>query len=167
MQKRKLDILIKAAVALVVMTYIIVKLIPPSPSSFFRRTVIDPIPGSVKEIKVDRYRSINERRWVLHFDLSEADLSLIVASRPFTELPYFEYREKYGSVSFGERDSGKAVPLYLRSGRPSPPDWFQLGQWDRPKAYVFLQERRLGVVRLLVYNKGLAEAYYIEYEVRD
>ncbi|NQT00744.1 MAG: hypothetical protein HQ580_01830 [Planctomycetes bacterium] len=177
MQKRKRNILVVVLIiivspfAMLLTAKIILDqpfiLPPPSPPSFFRKVVLKPIPESVKNIKFDRYRRFSEHRWILRFDLSKSDLPLIIDSGPFMEVPFFEYNEKYGVITFGEsRHKRDTVPLYSPVDKWSPPDWFQLGQWENPKVYMMEQKSFEGV-RMLVYNEELSEAYFVDWQWRN
>lgn len=169
MQKRKRNIMvIVSPCALLLLARVILDqpfILPPP--SFFRKVVLDPIPESVKDIRFDRFRRFSQHRWVLRFDLGKADRSLIIDSGPFMEVPYFKYDEKDGLIQFGEsRWKGRNIPLYSPVDKWSPPDWFQLGQWENLKVYMMEQKNFEGV-RMLVYNKMLSEAYFVDYQWRS
>jgi len=140
---------------------------PPSPSQAFREFVCDPIPKSVKEIKVDRPFKLLGHRYILHFLIDEADLFPILNSKPFREVQHIEYTEN-GGLWWGDHPMGNrhGLSLYsLRSGETEP-EWFNLEQWDSPKVYV-LEEEDVIRMRLLIYNKELGEAYFIDYRLPE
>ena len=58
----------------------------------FKRYVRNPIPKSVKNIKVHRPRELSGRRYVMRFKISQADLMLILNSRRFKEMMDVNYR---------------------------------------------------------------------------
>lgn len=142
---------------------------PSSPSQGFWRLVCKPIPRSVTEIKMDRLtRWRGWHRYVFHFKIDEADLSPILNSWPFQEIRHFKYNPEYGSLSWEPPDFKSLQPsshmqLYnIRSGK-SGPEWFNLEHWDSPKVYVYAVRVDARRYRLLVYNKKLGEAYFIDY----
>jgi len=154
----------------------------PSPSQAFRKFVCDPIPKSVKEIKMDRRVEllglVGAHRYVLHFRIDKEDLWPIVNSKQFKEVQYIEYDDESGLLRWAEEPppnpyseeplSWKTVSLSLyslRSGETDPA-WFSLEQWDSPKVYV-LEDRNVYRARFLVYNEQLGEAYFIDYRMPD
>ena len=155
---------------------------PSSPSEGFKRYVCNPIPKSVREIKMHRsVRYIGGwHRYVLHFKIDEADLSPILnvqhsmfVPRPFRELPYFEYDPETGRLRWAkELQHIEGMPPFPRVERSmclynigsgeTAPDWFNVEQWDSPKVYAYI----VGDVyrrRFLVYSEKLGEAYFIDY----
>lgn len=134
----------------------------PSPSQAFRRLVYNPIPGSVKDIRMDRRVSLRgTHRYVFHFRIDKLDLSPILSSRSFQEVPHVDFTGK-GQLWWGDpNESQHGLGLYSPSCKGRAPEWFHLQQWDRPKVYVFY-EKDVIRHRLLVYNENLAEAYFID-----
>ena len=141
---------------------------PSSPSQGFWRLVCKPIPKSVTEIRM--YRLAGWRGWhryVFHFKIDEADLSPILNSWPFQEIQHFTYNPETGSLSWESLvknlPTSSVTQLYnIRSGE-SEPEWFNLEHWDSPKVYVYAVRVAARRYRLLVYNKKLGEAYFIDY----
>ena len=151
--------LMLAITAVVAITFLVIK---PSPFRAFRRFVYDPIPKSVKDIKMDHHFELIGHRYILYFHINEADLSPILNSRPFKEVQYVEYTEN-GLLLWGDHPIGirHSLLLYRLHSGETVPDWFRLDQWDSPKVYVVWSKRYR--LRLLVYNKELSEAYFIDY----
>jgi len=154
----------------------------PSPSQAFRKFVCDPIPKSVKEIRMDRHVEllglIGKHRYVFYFRIDEVDLLPILNSRPFQAVQYIKYNDESGmltwareppdldSNNFYQNTYGLSLTLYSLASGERVPEWFSLGQWDSPKVYLFW-ERNVIRVRLLVYNKELGEAYFIDERAPD
>jgi len=177
-RKRKRYLLILAAsvfLVLVMLAITIAHLVRPlSPSRAFRKFVCDPIPKSVREIKVDLASGfLGDYMYVLHFRIDEPDLLPILNSRPFREIQYIKYDSTTGSLSYAEEDPyslrpairravGRGFGLYDVCRGEREPEWFNLEQWDSPKVYMWEKERiDLYHVRLLVFNKELGEAHFI------
>jgi hypothetical protein len=148
---------------------------PSSPSQGFWRLVCKPIPKSVTEIQMDRrtrwWRGNHE--YVFHFKIDEADLSLILNSWPFQEIQHFKYNHEIGMLSWEPIDFFKNLQLpssrelyNIRSGE-SGPEWFNLEQWDNPQAYKYTVSGEVRRLRLLLYNKKLGEAYFIDCRSTD
>jgi len=112
-------------------------------------------------------------RYVFHFKIDEEDLSHILNSWPFQEIRHFKYNPETSIISWEPRDFKKSLQLpssrQLYNIRPgeSVPDWFNLEQWDSPKAYKYMVRSDVHRLRLLVYNKELGEAYFIDYRSQD
>jgi len=147
---------------------------PSSPSQGFWRLVCKPIPKSVTEIKMDRRTRWwrGRHKYVFHFKIDEEDLSHILNSWPFQEIQHFKYNPETSMLSWEPPDFKRLQPpssrqLYnIRSGE-SGPEWFNLEQWDSPKAYKYMVRSDVHRLRLLVYNKKLREAYFIDYRSQD
>jgi hypothetical protein len=147
---------------------------PSSPSQGFLRLVCKPIPKSVTEIKM--YRLAGWRGWhryVFHFKIDEADLSPILNSWPLQEIRHFKYNPETSILSWEPIDFFKNLQLpssrelyNIRSGE-SGPEWFNLEQWDNPQAYKYTVRGEVRRLRLLVYNKKLGEAYFIDCRSTD
>lgn len=148
---------------------------PSSPSQGFCRFVCKPIPKSVKEIKMDRSTKWwrGWHRYVFYFKIDEEDLSHILNSWPFQEIRHFKYNPETGMLSWDPTDFKKSLQLpssrqlyNIRHGE-SLPEWFNLEQWDSPKAYKYMVRNDAHRFRLLFYNKEPGEAYFIDYRSQD
>ncbi|MHC4425613.1 MAG: hypothetical protein ACYSYV_05895, partial [Planctomycetota bacterium] len=62
-------------------------------SRIFKRYVCNPIPKSVKNIKAHRPWEASGHTCAMHFNISKADLTLILNSRRFREMAYVEYED--------------------------------------------------------------------------
>lgn len=137
-----------------------------SGSSLFRKVIIDPIPGSVKNIHVDRQRGWSRdwrmRRRVLRFGISREDLRKITASGPFIKLDYAEYGE--GEIAYGMRGRPEYRFALYKSSRHEP-GWFDLGKWSGYEAYIKEREQPEGWywAKILLYSTQLNAAYFIDH----
>lgn len=142
-------------------------------SRVFRKYVCNPIPESVKNIKVHMPWEMSGHRYVMHFKINKADLKLILNSKQFKEISYIEYND--GILSYGKRwenEQGffintQGINLYEADGGKYLPRWFRLGEWKRFDAYI-VEKNKPGFhrARLLLYNEELCEAYLIDNESR-
>jgi len=174
--KRCRHILVIGACALVMLAIPTTVLKRVSAERVFKRIVIHPVPQSVRGIKADRdWREIIGHIYVLRFKISQPDLSVVLNSRPFSQVEWVEYDD--GSLCWGDaplserRDSVMKIPqriatksfaLYSSKGiLGRRPWWFRLKHWEHPDVYVFEEERERRV-QILIYNDKSAEAYFIE-----
>jgi hypothetical protein len=166
MRKSKYYVLAVLILAILV-AVLVVKI--PLPSRLFRKAVLNPIPASVKNIRASRYVPIlsNEHKYVLRFNISKEDLSLILRSRRFKKISSVEYND--GLLSYENvQNVRSSFFLYDTYRGKSAPWWFRLGEWKNFKAYVEGRiESGFESVHILLYNEGQGEAYFIDYEVRD
>lgn len=70
------------------------------PESRFCRVVLDPVPGSVKEIKVVGLNALLARRWMFHFRIDPAQAGEIVKKHELTQVPPFDFQEKISHDPF-------------------------------------------------------------------
>jgi len=149
-------------------------------SRVFKKYVCNPIPKSVKNIRVHKPWEISGHRYVMHFKIDEIDLPLILSSKHFKEVEWVNYEN--GSLDWGDsppwenrnedgymtKSHWEAESLYLYApykGRPGPA-WFKPNDWDNPKVYKF-KERTIEYreqIQILIYNEELDEAYIVEYQ---
>ena len=151
-------------ISLVVAAILVVKLL--LPPWWFRKIVLNPIPASVRVIGTDQSLGVNGHKYVLRFDINKADLSLILNSKGFKEIAYFEYDG--GLLTYGESQNvTRGFHLYETYRGESAPRWFKLGDWDSFKPYLVEREKP-GFDRmcLLLYDEERGEAYFIEHESR-
>ena len=171
---------IQLLVLFAIVMYIALGIIDPvvnkrlSPSEAFSKFVCRPIPRSVTDIKMDRLIRWNGwHRYVFHFKIDEADLPSILNSKPFQEIRHSKYNPKTSMLSWEPIDFKNTLQLpssrQLYNIHPveSVPEWFNLEQWDSPKAYKYLVRTGVHRLRLLIYNKELREAYFIDYRSPD
>lgn len=165
---------IQLLVLFAIVMYIVLGIIDPvvnkrlSPHEAFSKFVCRPIPKSVSDIKMDRLIRWNGwHRYVFYFKIDEADLSLIINSKPFKEVSEFEYTGSgYLSWEYLGPGSRQGFLLYPQTGRSPAPEWLELQNWENPKVYLYMV-RDIYRVRFLIYNKELGEAYFIDYRSPD
>jgi len=149
----------------------------PPPSEVFRQYIMDPIPESVTNIKANRPSIIGGYRYILHFNISRADLDSIINSRPFQKVWNVKYDN--GCLDWawdtwhGFSMSGGTITVY---GSRRAPRWFRPKLWDNPEVYVFekvcdrvntqifdyepkVHDRH--DTQVLIYNEKESEAYFI------
>jgi len=153
-------ILLNGCISLAVIAICVVTLKATRGSRVFKKYVCNPIPKSVKDIKVHRLWELSGHRYVMHFKISKADLELILSSRRFKEMMDFTYRNGILHVTV-DAAHGESLPVFLRQRAP---EWFRPDNWDNPKVYRF-KERDIEYreqMQILIYNDKLGEAYFVE-----
>jgi hypothetical protein len=132
----------------------------------FKRYVCNPVPKSVKDIKVSRasWLLASGHRYGMHFKISKDDMTLILNSKRFKEVTDFTYRG--GTLSWDiDPSHGEAVGLYIGTQGQVAPDWFRPDEWPNPKCYR-LKERNIRYrlhIQVVIYNEDVGEAYLLEY----
>jgi hypothetical protein len=119
----------------------------------------------------DRATGWWQRECLLRFDLSEADLSRILASAPFAELEYADYRKGLLDCGWRARSSGNVTLVFSRQFRlyetmEEEPMWLDLAQWKNVRAWIAQEERRGSwyKARLVLYNEQLKQACFVVHE---
>jgi hypothetical protein len=148
-------------------------------SRIFKMYVLEPIPESVRDIKLNELETSPFGRrhgYVMRFKISKADVELILKSRGFEEFERATYRngdlwwgnaDKYGrdpreNPFFGTNVGN--LPLYTGPNQ-KPPKWFTPNDWDNPKVYKYEQKwgkAHRNQTKVLIFNEELEEAYFIE-----
>lgn len=145
-----------------------------SPSALFRKFVVDPIPQSVVQIRIDPDYWMSTRDWyVLQFDIAETDLDKVLQSRPFKETPAGRYVD--GCLEWREDGQEKdpstgavvirrdSLLLYAPRGHEPAPEWFMPDAWPNAQWYVFKETvQGLPHTQVLIYNSELGRAYFVE-----
>src|SRR4030042_3089553 len=128
------------------------------PQKLFRKSVLNPIPSSVKSIKGCGLFGLDEHhKYILRFDISESDIRLILNSDQFQEIGYVRYHNgilSYGEDQFKEEtyktyqngvlinthhrasDVGSSFSLFGGWYEWFPPRWFEFAKWNTFKAYL-------------------------------
>ncbi len=152
-------------------------------SRVFRRYVCNPVPESVKNIRVHRPWELSGHRYVLRFDISKADMQLILNKRRYREVTDVEYDggllrwdldapRTDAENAGGELDPNRTVlrresmSLYSTSAENPEPKWFRPADWAGAKGYRFkeMTVRYRAHIQIIVYNEQLGRAYCIEYQ---
>jgi hypothetical protein len=128
---------------------------PAPPKRLFKEHILDPIPKSVKEIKVDRAREFSGYGYVFHFKISGEDLDRIVESRPFERM-FISY--EYGNLYFGNT----GLSVYPPGEEPA---WFIGWELRGSEGYAY-EEVKGGksYTWVLIFNQELEEAYFFSYK---
>jgi hypothetical protein len=130
--------------------------------------VIDPIPASVADIKVDEPKYGNYTG-VFRFVVDREDFQSIRSSRPFRDIGFDANTDVGLSWFWGHEDArstrfetGYVIGPYARQSKPS---WYDLPEWQEPEGYALEQRNADGSMELdvLVYNADLGAATFITY----
>ncbi len=151
------------------LTYLIGVLRRPAGDDLFREYILDPIPGSVTDIKVDQPKTHGGYGYVFRFALNRADLELIRQSGPLRETEdiisddtglLWTWKDWESTETSGER----AVAFSMYALAPSP-SWYDLSAWENPEAYALRQEDKEENtdIQVLLYNDELGQAYFITF----
>jgi hypothetical protein len=143
-------------------------------SRTFKKYVLEPIPKSVSDIKVDEIEHPGLGHcYVMRFRIEKADLSLVLNSRLFQKFTSVTYKQ--GRLTWSGIDkSSDLLRLTLTGGdcllytnqQYGPPDWFRPNDWDMPKVYVVKEKYGKSSryqTKVLIYSEKLEEAYFVEY----
>jgi hypothetical protein len=132
----------------------------------FRAVVMRPVPDSVRNIRIDSQRGIREHTHVIRFDVNSDDFQRIADSRTYQPIGFVRFNA--GMLSYGVARWGARSSLVLYKTDQKEPDWFDLDRWEDFAAYIVEREvvNSRYKVRLLLYNRQLASAYFIEDEAR-
>lgn len=148
-----------SAIVLPACTYILVSKVT-APTRLFGRYVLAPIPPSVSEIKVDRYRMRLRYAYIFQFDIDANDVDKIVRSRSFAEARIVDW--KPGSLYWGWK--GQLLGGMVMSVYPPPqrkPSWFTAETWENPMVHAFRKEGPDANTQVLLYNPKLQHACFI------
>lgn len=132
--------------------------LPPA-KRLFRKHILDPVPKSVAELKVDRARETFGYGYVFYFKISEEDLDLLIASRPFERIHTVTYG---GGALYGV---GWPTPLLLVYPPGKEPDWFTRRKICGREGYAY-DEVKSGKLYtwVLVCDRKLGEAYFFAFK---
>ena len=152
----------------------------PPPSEIFRKYVMNPIPESVTNIKVDKASEFYGYTYTLRFRINRADIALLIDSRPFERVWNVRYED--GCLDWawntwsGFSLNGVSISLYGAGIWRREPMWFKPELWDNPEAYAFyrvgdqvnikaLEYERKAYdrtdIQVLLYNENEGQAYFI------
>jgi len=105
----------------------------------FQELVFNPVPRSVKGIRVDRISGLSQQKYVFRFKISKADLPAVLASRPFREIAWVKYDD--ATLEYGDNShSTRSFLLYDTYDGEHVPSWFQFGAWVNFQAYIVERE---------------------------
>ena len=131
------------------------------PEEHFKKYILDPIPKSVKNIKVDQTSSIYGYAYLFGFDIDKEDLKLIIDSKSLTTTTYIGYSDGYFHV---ENYGGYKMISLLVYGNRKQAKWFHPESWKNPDCYCYITSiNHQNDRRILLFNKEENKAYfYIE-----
>ncbi len=146
----------------------------PWESRMFSRYVLEQIPKSVADIKVDELEHPGlGHSYVMRFRIEKADVALILNSRAFKEFPSIIYEQEQLiwrgidqapdplRVTF----TGGGCPLYTNRQHEAP-EWFRPNEWTSPKVHVVREKHGKSTrykTKVLIFDEKLEEAYFVEY----
>jgi hypothetical protein len=136
----------------------------PPPTRLFREHILDPIPESVREIKVDRAREVFGYGYVFSFRIDKADLESIIRSRPYTRRSHVYYAARAGEMV----EMGDMLPILTiyPPREKKPPAWWIPERVRDLDAYVY-RETKDGndeYTWMLLYNEEFGEAYFLAFK---
>jgi len=134
--------------------------IPPSRSEFFRHALINPIPNSVKDMKIDRMFAALDHIFVFSFTVSEGDVNSILTQKKFIPLEFMSYDD--GILYWGGVISPEGSTRLHIYTHKQPPVWFDLQTWAAPQMYGV--EIRSGYEQYLIYDKSRGRVILIDYK---
>ena len=124
-----------------------------NPYTALTRYVIDPVPKSLKNIKVVQTLSVRGYGYVFGFKINEEDLNLIIESRHLKMSKYLRYSGTYLEIDY---DSSKdyAALLFQPNHGIKEPKWFHPQSCS---TYALVGDN---FHEILLYNKNKGEAYF-------
>jgi len=147
-------------------------------SRIFSKYVLETIPKSVTDIKVDELEfPVLGHGYVMRFKIEKADMTHILNSQAFEEFTSVVYKQGglfWRNIDDRTRDPVKDLlggdtsnlPLYTNQRQQQPPEWFRPNDWSNPKVYAVSEKYGKSSryqTKVLIYNEKLEEAYFVEY----
>jgi len=129
-----------------------------SAQTVFREYVLDPIPPSVMDIRVDRTHAFLGYGYTLRFRISQTDLTSILNSQPFKELAEMEYHAQSTSLTWKLNPAPRTSLLVYAPGQRRP-IWFKPEDLNSPVSYAVPEGG--WNIRVLIYDPQIEEAYLI------
>jgi len=129
--------------------------------ALFRQYVLNPIPPSVAEIRVDHARKIFGYGYTFRFKIARADVTAIVGSRPYRRVQNVEY-ESGGRLHFEWSPTSWREMAVYPSGKGKPA-WFTPDSWQNPEAYAYEERAEKATTYVLLYNEQVGEAYFLAF----
>lgn len=127
------------------------------PSELFRKHIVDPIPPSVMDIKVEQTRVVFG--FVYQFKIEPKDFALILESGPFQLVMNVRYEKGTLDWDWGPT-AGVTIPVYEESWRGSSPAWLNPSQWQGSKAYALRNDQPgRTITKVLIYDETLGEVH--------
>lgn len=143
------------------------------PRALFEQYILEPIPQSVTEIRVDQPKTVRGYGYVFRFGISKADLSQLLGSRPFEHIAGMFVSDEGRCLGWDwerreHHATGGLVFCAYQDDRYAPmPSWLSdLGNWVNFDAYAlqYMKERPgktpTSILEILIYNETPGEAYF-------
>lgn len=139
-------------------------------ADLFRQYIVNPIPVSVTQIKVDHPQRHGGYGYVFRFNINQEDYERICESRPFRDVENLYYingkdlswdwKDWISTKQSGER--GVAFGIYDLVRKPS---WYDLPTWENPEAHALhkVDEKNNKDIQVLLYNRDIGQAYFITF----
>ena len=151
-------------------------------AKIFKEYILDPIPKSVANTKVDELdvRGLGHR-YVMRFEINKEDVASILNTRPYKEFISVTYDEFNFLTWHGSKDrstdlqkgsqhfdlgTGGGIPLYSNEHQTEMPEWFRPNELTSPKAYVVREKYGRSTryrTKILIFDEDKEQAYFIEY----
>jgi hypothetical protein len=128
----------------------------------FRLYILDPIPPSVADIRVDHARKLFGYGYTFRFKIAKTDVAAIVGSRPFRRVRNAKY-ENRGALDFEWSPTSSEELAVYPSGQGKPA-WFRPDSWQDPEAYAYQERAEQETTCLLLYNEQVGEAYFLAFK---
>jgi hypothetical protein len=129
----------------------------PDPVSHFKRYILDPIPKSVKNIKIDQTSMFNGYAYLFGFDIEREDVNLIIESNSLTKKTV-RYSNGYFDVDNVGRYNRISLIVY---GSRKQAEWFNPELWTNPDAYVYYKRIDTHAdSQILLFNEEENKAYF-------
>ena len=128
----------------------------------FEKYILNPIPKSVRNIKIDQTKSVSGYGYLFVFDIHSEDLNLIISSKSLTKISNVEYHQGYLYLEYHHEDINSiGLPIY---GNSKQARWFHPELWRNPDTYGYIKSNLdQNDFRILLFNKEENKAYfYIE-----
>jgi hypothetical protein len=129
------------------------------PEEHFKKYILNPIPKSVKNIKVDQTMSFYGYAYLFGFDIDKEDLKLIIDSQSLTSATYIDYALGCFDIEYHFKDyDGLMIRVY---GDNKPARWFHPKSLKNPDCYCYITEiNNQNDRRILLFNKEENKAYF-------
>ena len=136
------------------------------PEEHFKKYILDPIPKSVKNIKVDQTMKYYGYAYLFGFDIDKDDLKLIIDSKLLIKTTYTGYSVGSFDVEYHYKDyDAMSILVY---GLDKPARWFQPESWKNPDCYCYITMINYqNDFRILLFNTEENKAYFYIERSRD
>jgi hypothetical protein len=138
----------------------------PDPEGHFKQYILNPIPKSVKNIKVDQTKILYGYGYLFGFDIGKDDLKLIIDSQSLSSATYIDYVGGSFHVEYHYKDYDEFGILVY--GERKPARWFHPESWKNPDCYCYITTiNHQHDDRILLFNKEENKAYFYIERSRD